>query len=206
MPLERCRIVDSSVRTCPPLRCTIGHRFEGWCGPHVRRHLDRHRPDSLQSGFEGAPRRIARQLKAHQRCGHGQRERCETHPRVCPSASSGGLYGPSAHGSPLDAGGSIARSGRAAATSGPRKRSIRRRMAANRARDIATSAKWKTTGMRAPILASFSRSMLIDHRATSFGSASERSKLARLRRARTAAGAPHFDERQGRTAASSAAP
>jgi hypothetical protein len=22
------------------LRCTIGHRCEGWCGPHVRRHLE----------------------------------------------------------------------------------------------------------------------------------------------------------------------
>src|SRR6188472_1765967 len=39
-PFERSRIVARSVRTCPLLRGTTGHRCEGWCGPHVRRHLE----------------------------------------------------------------------------------------------------------------------------------------------------------------------
>ena len=95
-------------------------------------------------GFDGAPRRVVRQPRTRQSCGHGRRGRCETSPQVCPAAS-GGLYRPSAHGPPLDTGRSMVRSGQAATMGGPRKRSIRRRISANSARGTATSASWKTT-------------------------------------------------------------
>ena len=112
-------------------------------------------------GVDGAPRRVVRQPRTRQSCGHGRRGRCETSPQVCPAAS-GGLYRPSAHGPPLDTGRSMVRSGQAATMGGPRKRSIRRRIAAKSARGTATSASWKTTyrpcrTIRAPILTSFSR-------------------------------------------------
>ena len=73
----------------------------------------------------------------------------------------------------------MVRSGQAAAMGGPRKRSIRRRIPANSARGTATSASWKTTyrpwrTIRAPIFTSFSRKVVSDHCATSFGKASER--------------------------------
>ena len=95
-------------------------------------------------GFDGAPRRVVRQREDPPNRGHGRRGQFETLPQVCPAAS-GGFYRPSAHGPPLDTGRSIVRSGQAATMGGPRKRSIRRRIAANSARGTATSASWKTT-------------------------------------------------------------
>jgi hypothetical protein len=55
----------------------------------------------------------------------------------------------SAHGSPLGSGCPRLRSCQATATGGPRKRSIRRRIAANRARGTATSASWTRDSGRA---------------------------------------------------------
>src|SRR3954467_4552186 len=40
-------------------------------------------------GFDGAPRRVVRQPKARQRCGHGQRERRKDDLGVCQSPSGG---------------------------------------------------------------------------------------------------------------------
>ena len=51
----------------------------------------------------------------------------------------------SAHSSPLSFSHHLVPSRQAAATGGPRKRSIRRRIAANKARGTATSASWNTT-------------------------------------------------------------
>src|SRR5689334_21513068 len=85
------------------------------------------------------------------------------------SAGRFGLASPcwpiSAHGSPSAPPASSLRSRQAAATGGPRRRSIRRRIVANRARGTATSASWNTTyrscrTIRAPILTSFSRKVV----------------------------------------------
>src|SRR3954452_7450067 len=90
-----------------------------------------------------------------------------------------------AHSSLVSFGRHLAPPRQAAATGGPRRRSIRRRIAANTARGTATSASWNTRyrpwrTIRAPILASFSHSVLSEHCATSFGSARLRRKFARL--------------------------
>ena len=107
-------------------------------------------PDIAQIAFvlgvDGGPRRVVRQPGTRQSCGHGRRGRCETSPQLCP-ANSGGLYRPSVHDPPLvhwPLGRSMLRSGHATATGGPRSRSIRRKIAANSIRGIATSASWKT--------------------------------------------------------------
>jgi len=64
-------------------------------------------------------------------------------------------------------------------------RSIRSRIAANNFRVIATSASWNVTYLAwrvtiAPILISFSRSVVNDQCRTGFGKASRRKKLPRL--------------------------
>ena len=74
----------------------------------------------------------------------------------------------SAHGSPFASGWLTIRSCQATATGGPRKRSIRRRIAANTVRGTATSASWNTRWrlwrtIRAPIFTSFSRNVVSDH-------------------------------------------
>jgi hypothetical protein len=92
--------------------------------------------------------------KTYRRRDDGQREQGKTSPRVCPG-SFGGLGQLSAHGSPLGSSHSMVHSGQAT-TGGPRERSIRRRMPANRARGTSTSASWNTwyrprRTIRAPI-------------------------------------------------------
>ena len=66
-----------------------------------------------------------------------------------------------------------------------RRSSIRRRIFRNRSFGTATSANWNVTyrpwrTTLAPILTSFSRSVVNDQCSTSFGKASVRMKLARL--------------------------
>ena len=78
--------------------------------------------------------------------GGASRVRRAAEPR---SAGRFGLSSPcwpiSAHGSPSAPPASSLRSRQAAAMGGPRRRSIRRRIAANSARGTATSASWNTT-------------------------------------------------------------
>ena len=72
---------------------------------------------ALVPEFDGAPRRVVRQPRTRQICGHGRRGRCETSPQVCPAAS-GGLRRPSGHGPPLDTSPAYFRTGIGQANSG----------------------------------------------------------------------------------------
>ena len=92
------------------------------------------------------------------------------------SACSGAADQSSAHIAPLGSARSMVRFGQSAATGSPRKWSIWPMVAAYNARATATSASWNTTWrlcrmIRAPILISFSRSVISVHCASLIGSA-----------------------------------